>query len=109
MTNVCSSYALEPSPSCRSTFFDPSAEGATASGEPLAAANAKVTAGTGKGSVAPTGSLLQDLLGQGGDPTVGQRREQNLDALRQRHRQGSSPALEGSDAALDYLLGGDEG
>ena len=75
----------------------------------MKAANAKVTAGTGKGSVAPTGSLLQDLLGQGGDPTVGQRREQNLDALRQRHRQGSSPALEGSDAALDYLLGGDEG
>jgi ABC-type transporter Mla subunit MlaD len=109
VTNVCSSYALEPSPSCRSTFFDPSAEGASAAGEPLAAANAEVTKESGEGSVAPTGSLLQDLLGQAGDPSVGQRREQNLDALRQRHRQGSSPALEETDPGLEYLLGGDEG
>jgi hypothetical protein len=109
VTNVCSSYALEPSPSCRSTFFDPSAEGATASGEPLAATNAEVTKGSGQGSVAPTGSLLQDLLGQGGDPSVGRRREQNLEALQQRHRRGRSPALEEADPALEYLLGGEEG
>jgi virulence factor Mce-like protein len=109
VTNVCSSYALEASPSCRSTFFDPSAEGATASGAPLSAAKAEVTRGSGQGSVAPTGSLLQDLLGQGGDPTVGRRREQNLEALQQRHREGRSPALEEADPALEYLLGGEEG
>ena len=109
VTNVCSSYALEASSSCRSTFFDPSAEGATAAGdETLAAANAEVANESGEGSVAPTGSLLQDLLGQSGDPSVGRRREQNLDALRERHRQGSSPALEETDPGLDYLLGTDD-
>ena len=34
------------------------------------------------------------------------RREQNLDALRKRSREGS-PALGPQDAALDYLLGSD--
>jgi ABC-type transporter Mla subunit MlaD len=110
VTNVCSSYALEPSPSCRSTFFDPSADPAAATaGEPLQAASADVGERSGEGSVAPTGSLLQDLLGQGGDPTIGRRREQNLEALRERHRQSRSPAIEESDPALDYLLGGEEG
>jgi ABC-type transporter Mla subunit MlaD len=109
VTNVCSSYALEPSPSCRSTFFDPSADPAAATaGEGLQAANAEVGEGSAAGSVAPTGSLLQDLLGQGGDPSIDRRREQNLEALRERHRQNRSPAIEESDPALDYLLGGEE-
>jgi ABC-type transporter Mla subunit MlaD len=109
VTNVCSSYALEPSSACRSTFFDPAAEGATVASVPELAEQpkAQVTQGSGQGSVAPTGSLLQDLLGQGGDPTLGTRREQNLDSLQRRHDQGSSPALEGADPALDYLLGSD--
>ena len=29
VTNVCSTYALEPSPACRSTFYDPAAETST--------------------------------------------------------------------------------
>ena len=49
--------------------------------------------------------MLQDLLGQGGDPSVRRRREQNLEALRERARQGRSPALDGAEAGLDYLLG----
>ena len=55
----------------------------------------------------PTGTLLQDLLGQGGDPSVRQRREENLDALRRRSERGVSPALEQAEPALDYLLGGE--
>lgn len=106
VTNVCSTYALDPSSSCRSTFFDPGSEVSSAGGE-LAPANAEASRQTGEGSVAPTGSLLQDLLGQGGDPTVGRRREENLDALRRRHQMGSSPALEQAEPALDYLLGGE--
>jgi ABC-type transporter Mla subunit MlaD len=104
VTNVCSTYALEPSPACRSTFFDPAAESSTAGGA-LEAANADASQQTGRGSVPPTGTLLQDLLGQGGDPSVRERREQNLDALRERDRQGRSPALDGAEAGLDYLLG----
>jgi virulence factor Mce-like protein len=105
VTNVCSTYALEPSSACRSTFFDPAAEASTASGE-LAPANADPGTQTGRGSVPPTGSLLQGLLGQGGDPTVGRRRDQNLDALRRRSRVGS-PALQKAEPALEYLLGGE--
>jgi ABC-type transporter Mla subunit MlaD len=106
VTNVCSTYALQPSSACRSTFFDPAAESSAAGGE-LAAANADPSKQTGKGSVPPTGTLLQDLLGQGGDPSVRERREQNLDALRQRHEQGGSPALDDAEPALEYLLGGE--
>jgi virulence factor Mce-like protein len=106
VTNVCSTYAVEQSSTCRSTFFDPAAEISSATaGSGLEAANADARRQTGEGSVAPTGSLLQDLLGQGGDPTVGRRRQENLDALRRRHQQGSSPALGGAEAGLDYLLG----
>jgi hypothetical protein len=105
VTNVCSTYSLEPSPACRATFFDPATDTASASTD-LAPANAEATRQGGEGSVAPTGSLLQDLLGQGGDPSVDRRRRENLDALRRRHESGS-PALEGADPALDYLLGSD--
>ena len=104
VTNVCSTYALEPSSACRSTFFDPAAEISSASAE-LEPANAEAARQSGDGSVAPTGSLLQDLLGQSSDPGVAERRDQNLEALRRRHEQGSSPALEGADPALDYLFG----
>ena len=46
---------------------------------------------TGKGSVPPTGTLLQDLLGQS-DPSVDRQREQNLEALRQRSERGLAGA-----------------
>jgi phospholipid/cholesterol/gamma-HCH transport system substrate-binding protein len=106
VTNVCSTYALEQSSTCRSTFFDPAAEVSSASaGGRLQAANAEASREKAGGSVPPTGSLLQDLLGQGGDPSLPRRREQNLDALRERDRQGRSPALDGAEAGLDYLLG----
>jgi len=105
VTNVCSTYALEQSPACRSTFFDPATEAASAAGGRLDPAQADARLQTGAGSVAPTGSLLQDLLGQAGDPSVDRRREQNLEALRRRAREGRSPALDGADAGLEYLLG----
>jgi virulence factor Mce-like protein len=106
VTNVCSTYATEQSPACRSTFYDP-AEAASASAGELGAAQADASRQDGAGSVAPTGMLLQDLLGQSSDPAVDRRREQNLEALRRRAQQGRSPALDGAEAGLDYLLGSD--
>ncbi len=106
VTNVCSTYALEQSPACRSTFYDP-AEAASATAGELGAAQADARRQTGAGSVAPTGMLLQDLLGQSSDPAVDRRREQNLEALRRRAQQGRSPAPDGAEAGLDYLLGGE--
>ena len=105
VTNVCSTYAVEQSPTCRSTFFDPAESASASASGRLAAANADAGRQKGGGSVPPTGSLLQDLLGEGGDPSVPRRREQNLEALRERARQGESPALDGAEAGLDYLLG----
>jgi virulence factor Mce-like protein len=105
VTNVCSTYALDPSPACRSTFYDPAAETSSASTR-LEAANADPSTQTGKGSVPPTGTLLQDLLGHS-DPSVDKKREQNLEALRRRSERGSSPALDPAEPALDYLLGGE--
>ncbi len=55
VTNVCSTYALEPSPACRSTFYDPAAETSSANTR-LEAANADPSKQTGKGSVPPTGT-----------------------------------------------------
>ena len=105
VTNVCSNYALVPGVACRSTFFDPAAESSTAGGA-LQAANADPSKQTGKGSVPPTGTLLQDLLGQA-DPGVDRRREENLDALRRRSEQGVSPSIQDAEPALEYLLGGE--
>jgi ABC-type transporter Mla subunit MlaD len=104
LTNVCSSYAVTFSSGCAATFFDPSAETSSAS-TGLDAANANPTKQTGKGSVPPTGTLLQDLLGQS-DPSVDAQRQQNLEALRQRSQRGSQ-ALDPAEPALDYLLGGE--
>ncbi len=104
VTNVCSTYALEPSPACRSTFYDPAAETSSAS-TGLEAANADPSTQTGKGSVPPTGILLQDLLGQS-DPSVDRQRKQNLEALRRRSEQ-RSPSGDPAEPALDYLLGGE--
>ncbi|HMJ96229.1 MAG TPA: MlaD family protein [Thermoleophilaceae bacterium] len=105
LTNVCSSYAVTFSSGCAATFFDPSAETSSA-GTGLEAANADPSKQTGRGSVPPTGTLLQDLLGQS-DPSVDRQREQNLDALRRRSERGGSPAIDPAEPALDYLLGGE--
>jgi len=103
VTNVCTNYATQQGVACRSTFFDPNAESSTAG--PLAAANADPSKQTGKGSVPPTGTLLQNLLGQREDPSVRRRREENLQTLRERSQRGVSPALQDAEPALDYLLG----
>jgi phospholipid/cholesterol/gamma-HCH transport system substrate-binding protein len=105
ITNVCSSYATTFSSGCQATFFDPSAEASSASDEAAIQSAARPAKEPKGGSVAPTGLLLRDLLGQA-DPSADRRREQNLDALRKRSGNGS-PALAPSDAALDYLLGSD--
>jgi len=107
LTNVCSTYAVTFSSGCAATFFDPSAESSAAStGAPLEPANANDAPSKGAGSVPPTGTLLQELLGDS-DPSIDKQREQNLDALRKRSQRGSSPALDPAEPALDYLLGGE--
>jgi ABC-type transporter Mla subunit MlaD len=105
---TCSNYALAPASStdCYAFFYDndsngssPQAAAATADSAPSA------KPGTG-GSVAPQGSLLQNLIGTPDTKALEQQRQKSLDKLRQRSRGGSS-ALGDSEPVLDYLLGGE--
>ncbi len=103
VTNTCSTYSAENFPTCSAMFFNTAPEPASASG----AANAGASQSSGVGSVAPTGSVLGELLGQGGTEAGGREREKNLKTLRSRAK-AQSPALdEAGEPVLDYLLGGE--
>jgi phospholipid/cholesterol/gamma-HCH transport system substrate-binding protein len=102
VTNVCSTYATQIFGTCSANFYDAFAAAAD-SVEPR---NAKAARQSGKGSVAPGGALLQDLLGTGSTPEGARARKGNLDVLRDRARE-QSPGLGESEPMLDYLLGGE--
>jgi phospholipid/cholesterol/gamma-HCH transport system substrate-binding protein len=110
VTNTCTEYATVSTGIACTANFTSGFEGASASSNagPLAARNApEPPKGSRGGSVPPTGTLLEDLLGTGADPELKREREANLEALRQRASQGSS-GLPASEPVLDYLLGGAE-
>ena len=104
VTNVCSTYALEQSATCRSTFFDPSAEVVVGVERPPRRGERRPEPSNGQGQRA---SDRQPAPGPARQerPSVDRRREQNLQALRERARSRQSPALDGAEAGLDYLLG----
>jgi hypothetical protein len=109
VTNPCTEYVLAPAGGeCDANFttkFSPSPAAATAKLEPHLAAEPKGKQG---GSVAPTGTLLEGLLGTGPDPQLQRERRSNLERLRRQAEVGS-PGLGGADEPLlDYLLGGEE-
>jgi virulence factor Mce-like protein len=103
VTNLCSTYAIANFATC-SANFTAGASSAGAGG--LEARNASVAKSSGRGSVAPGGPLLGELLGQGSTPEGAREREQNMKILRERAR-GQSPGLGPSEPVLDYLLGGE--
>jgi len=104
VTNLCSTYAVEPGSGCNANFYDPASAALAPTSE--LAKFSKATRAKGGDTVLP-GTLLNGLLGTGADAGSGAAREQNLAALRQR-AEGQSPALKGAEPALDYLLGNDE-
>jgi ABC-type transporter Mla subunit MlaD len=106
VTNSCSSYFLNPgSGSCPALFYDPLASASASSTE---ARNAKFDPSkTSGGNVVPQGTLLQGLLGAPGDEEQTRQREEGLERLR-KGADGESPALQGGEPVLDYLLGGEE-
>jgi virulence factor Mce-like protein len=107
VTNLCSTYTDEISLTCSANFFNTPAEPPSASASAVAARNAAPAGSAGGGSVAPTGSVLGALLGQGASDAQTREREQNLRILRERAR-SKSPGLAGAEEpALDYLLGED--
>jgi ABC-type transporter Mla subunit MlaD len=108
VTNTCTEYAtVSTGIACTANFTSGSASSATSASEPLEARNAPVPeAGSGGGSVPPTGTLLEDLVVPESDPELKKEREAGLAALRERASRGSAGLPEG-DPVLDYLLGGE--
>ncbi len=101
IANSCSVYATIPTPGCDANFLKSS--GSSAPSLAKTAQRGK----TSTGSVAPTGSVLDGLLGQGEDPATARERKRNIGRIR-RQASRPSPGLGRSEPMLDYLLGGDQ-
>ena len=110
ITNTCSVYTVEPAAGCSSNFTEGEAlEKRDGSRGTLGAQLADTPQG-GTGTAAPPGTNPFETLRQLADPKIRKQREQALDGARGRGR-SVSPAFgpqDGTDAALDYLLGSDE-
>jgi ABC-type transporter Mla subunit MlaD len=106
VTNTCSEYATVSTGIACSANFTSNLGTASAPARLEADLAPEPTKGAGGGSVPPTGTLLQDLLGPGSDPQRDRERESNLRALRER-ASGGSPGLGEKEPMLDYLLGGE--
>jgi hypothetical protein len=108
VTNTCTEYAtVSTGVACTANFTQATAASADTTGRVSANLAPEPEPGSGGGSVAPTGTLLEDLLGEGSDPQVRREREASRRALRERASEGS-PGLGEREAVLDYLLGGEE-
>jgi hypothetical protein len=108
VTNTCTEYAtISTGVACTANFTTGVASSTAASSGKLSANLAPEPERGSGGSVAPTGTLLEDLLGEGSDPELRREREASQEALRKRSRQGS-PGLADKEPVLDYLLGGEQ-
>ena len=107
VTNTCTEYAtVSTGVACTANFTSGLETAGAASGLEARLAP-EPEKGSGGGSVPPTGTLLQDLLGPASDPQRAREREAGLEALRRRAGEGS-PGLGAKEPVLDYLLGDGE-
>jgi ABC-type transporter Mla subunit MlaD len=107
ITNTCSVYTVEPAVGCSSNFSETKVLGKRNSSTAPQLAD---TAAGGTGSAAPGGTNPFETLRQLADPKIRKQREQAIANARGAGRK-VSPAFgpqDSTDAALDYLLGGDK-
>jgi ABC-type transporter Mla subunit MlaD len=105
VTNTCSSYFTAFGGACNANFYDPFSTAGAASAD---ARNARVGKRPSEGGNVPAqGTLLEGLLGGEADPAQTRQRDEGIERLRQRVEKGRSPALDGGEPVLDYLLGGE--
>jgi ABC-type transporter Mla subunit MlaD len=105
ITNTCSTYFTEFAGACNANFYDPFSIAGAASAEER---NARFDERSAKGGNVPAqGTLLGGLLGGEADPSQTGQRDEGVERLRQRVEKARSPALDGGDPVLDYLLGGE--
>jgi hypothetical protein len=107
VTNTCTEYATVSTGIACTANFTSGLETAGAAGGLEARLAPEPEKDARGGSVAPTGTLLQDLIGPGSDPQRAREREAGLEALRRRANEGS-PGLGEKEPMLDYLLGDGE-
>jgi hypothetical protein len=119
IVNLCSSYATSPTAGCNANFTETKAvaagggrvdprladlrEGLRAAirgGGSEGAARREL-----RGSVPPTGTLLEQLSAERSDRVAAERRRRMRDLRRRAER--PSPGLRGGEPVLDYLLGGE--
>jgi hypothetical protein len=128
ITNLCSSYSIEPVPGCSANFTEtrnvpPS--GAAAKRDPslvalrqALASWVRLTDGNGKpvgepgATTSPSAASPAEAARQLNDPEVARRRQAALENIRRGAAGGASPYFNQSppspdEAALDYLLGND--
>lgn len=107
VTNTCTEYATISTGVACTANFTSGTGAAAASASGLEARNApEPEPGSGGGSVAPTGTLLEELLVPEAGRDLRREREANLKALRRQASRGSEGMGE-SEPMLDYLLGDD--
>lgn len=109
LANECSGYSdftnINPSQSCAANYFNRDEEEDSEAAAAGTAAKSDEAKGAAKGSVPPTGNLLQGLLGPSERASETRQREESMKRLREQ-AQRPSPGLPG-EPALDYLLGDD--
>jgi ABC-type transporter Mla subunit MlaD len=106
VTNTCTEYATTNTGiACTANFTSGFETASDSQADALPARTAAEPKGDSRGSVAPTGALLENLIGAGADPQLERRREEGMRRLRRQARDGS-PALGAEEPVLDYLLGG---
>jgi phospholipid/cholesterol/gamma-HCH transport system substrate-binding protein len=105
LANTCTTYSLVPQgQACNSNFFNPSElDTASAALKPDDAPEPQES--DNQGSVAPTGTLLQGLLGTNETPEQARERKDSINRIQEQARAGSTAYGEG-EPMLDYLLGG---
>jgi ABC-type transporter Mla subunit MlaD len=105
VANVCADGRKPGGAQCNSNFYESGTRGAAA--DTLEARNApEPKEGSSQGSVPPTGTLLQGLLGTNETPADARQRKNSLKDLRERSSKPSAGLTEG-EPMLDYLLGGE--
>jgi ABC-type transporter Mla subunit MlaD len=105
VANTCTAYVSENGgQTCNGNFFDPSSSPLASKASITPAKSAK-TKESKQGSVAPTGTLLNGLIGTPEDAAQARQRKAGLSRLSHQARSGSR-GLQADEPMLDYLLGG---
>jgi ABC-type transporter Mla subunit MlaD len=105
IVNLCSTYAISPTPGCNANFTEAQIASARRRDDVGPAIAEIAKKGDSSGSVPPTGTLFEQLVAPEEDE-VRRERERRLEEIRQQANEPSPGTGDAQDPLLDYLLGG---